>query len=93
MNLSIDENFAISARVQDPLDFVYWSVYEFVKNSYSQIINFFLHLLQLTLSDEAAKVVYQMKRASSVRNNNNSSNTVNVQKKTTKKKKAVMEAV
>ncbi|XP_031599591.1 circularly permutated Ras protein 1 [Oreochromis aureus] len=48
---------------------------------------------QLTLSDEAAKVVYQMKRASSVRNNNNSSNTVNVQKKTTKKKKAVMEAV
>lgn len=75
------------------LDFVYWSVYEFVKNSYSQIINFFLHLLQLTLSDEAAKVVYQMKRASSVRNNNNSSNTVNVQKKTTKKKKAVMEAV
>ncbi|XP_006803499.1 uncharacterized protein si:dkey-9k7.3 [Neolamprologus brichardi] len=48
---------------------------------------------KLTLSDEAAKVVYQMKRASSVRNNNNSSNTVNVQKKTTKKKKAVMEAV
>ncbi|XP_030609861.1 circularly permutated Ras protein 1 isoform X1 [Archocentrus centrarchus] len=45
------------------------------------------------LSDEAAKVVYQMKRASSVRNNNNSCSTVEIQKKITKKKKAAMEAV
>ncbi|XP_028263130.1 circularly permutated Ras protein 1 [Parambassis ranga] len=42
-----------------------------------------------TLSDEAAKVVYQMKRASSV-----SSNTLDVQKKKTKtKKKVAMEAM
>ncbi|CAJ1085812.1 circularly permutated Ras protein 1 [Xyrichtys novacula] len=39
-----------------------------------------------TLSDEAAKVMYQMKRASSV-NNNNNSNTLETQKKTLKKKK------
>ncbi|XP_069028282.1 circularly permutated Ras protein 1 [Embiotoca jacksoni] len=50
-----------------------------------------------TLSDEAAKVVYQMKRASSVSNKNNiinnNSNAVEIQQKTARKKKAAMEAV
>ncbi|XP_044038845.1 circularly permutated Ras protein 1 [Siniperca chuatsi] len=45
-----------------------------------------------TLSDEAAKVMYQMKRASSVSNNN--SNTTEIPKKTMKKKKkALMEGM
>ncbi|XP_070710715.1 circularly permutated Ras protein 1 [Pempheris klunzingeri] len=45
-----------------------------------------------TLSDEAAKVMYQMKRASSVSNNN--SDTAEIQKKTMKKKKKkLVEAV
>ncbi|XP_067435384.1 circularly permutated Ras protein 1 [Thunnus thynnus] len=44
------------------------------------------------LSDEAAKVVYQMKRASSVSNYINSS-TVESQKKKTRKKKALMEGM
>lgn len=45
-----------------------------------------------TLSDEAAKIMYQMKRASSVSNNN--SNTTEIPKKTQrKKKKALMEAI
>ncbi|XP_029310768.1 LOW QUALITY PROTEIN: circularly permutated Ras protein 1-like [Cottoperca gobio] len=46
-----------------------------------------------TLSDEAAKVMYQMKRASSVgnNNNNNSGNTIEIQKKTRRKKTALME--
>lgn len=45
-----------------------------------------------TLSDEAAKVMYQMKRASSVRNIN--SNATDIQKKTMrKKKKAIMEGM
>ncbi|XP_068444388.1 circularly permutated Ras protein 1 [Clinocottus analis] len=41
-----------------------------------------------TLSDEAAKIMYQMKRASSVssNHNNNSSNTSEIQKKTRRKK-------
>lgn len=42
-----------------------------------------------TLSDEAAKVVYQMKRASSV--SNNKSNTMAKQKKTARKKRALVE--
>lgn len=45
-----------------------------------------------TLSDEAAKVMYQMKRASSV--SNNYSNTTEIQKKTKrKKKKALVEGM
>ncbi|XP_049923884.1 circularly permutated Ras protein 1 [Epinephelus moara] len=43
-----------------------------------------------TLSDEAAKVMYQMKRASS---NSNYSNTTEVQKKTRRKKKALVEGM
>lgn len=43
-----------------------------------------------TLSDEAAKVMYQMKRASSTSNN---SNTTETQKKTRRKKKALVEGM
>ncbi|KAK2862829.1 hypothetical protein Q5P01_002362 [Channa striata] len=43
------------------------------------------------LSDEAAKVVYQMKKASSV--SNNKSGTTGTQKKTTRKKNALVEAM
>uniref|UniRef100_A0A4W6CHM8 Si:dkey-9k7.3 n=1 Tax=Lates calcarifer TaxID=8187 RepID=A0A4W6CHM8_LATCA len=50
-----------------------------------------------TLSDEAAKVVYQMKRASSVGNNNSSSssssNATETQKRPVRKKKALMEGM
>ncbi|XP_054457674.1 circularly permutated Ras protein 1 [Anoplopoma fimbria] len=47
-----------------------------------------------TLSDEAAKVMYQMKRATSVSNNNdNSSNTSEIKKKTRRKKKVLVEGM
>ncbi|XP_034412656.1 uncharacterized protein LOC117747493 isoform X2 [Cyclopterus lumpus] len=48
-----------------------------------------------TLSDEAAKIMYQMKRASSVSNNHNnsSSNTIEIQKKTRRKTKVLMDTM
>ncbi len=62
-----------------------FSLYRRTFHTHSSIDCFVLQ----TLSDEAAKVMYQMKRASSV-NNNNNSNTAEIPKKPRRRKKKVL---